>query len=73
MAIPPHTPKKEATSTAMAPKTGSTGALPPPGTYYLNYFGYYTGQLRDGSGNKVNLNGATPSVDAVFDALRSSR
>ncbi|HEY1203672.1 MAG: transporter [Bryobacteraceae bacterium] len=47
-----------------------TGALPPPGTYFLNYAGYYTGQLRDGSGNKVNLGGTTPSVDAVFDALR---
>ncbi len=47
-----------------------TGALPPPGTYFLNYFGYYTGELRDGSGSKVNLNGTTPSVDAVFDALR---
>jgi hypothetical protein len=47
-----------------------TGALPPPGTYFLNYFGYYTGSLRDGSGSKVNLAGTTPSVDAAFDALR---
>jgi hypothetical protein len=47
-----------------------TGALPPPGTYFLNYAGYYSGTLRDGSGNKVNLAGTTPSVDAVFDALR---
>jgi hypothetical protein len=47
-----------------------TGALPPPGTYFINYFGFYTGTLRDGSGNKVNAGGTTPSVDAVFDALR---
>ncbi|MGA2433647.1 MAG: transporter [Bryobacteraceae bacterium] len=47
-----------------------TGALPPPGTYFINYFGFYAATLRDGSGNKVNLGGSTPSVDAVFDALR---
>jgi len=46
------------------------GALPPPGFYYVNYFGYYTGQLRDGSGGKALLNGATPSVDAIFNAFR---
>jgi hypothetical protein len=47
-----------------------TGALPPPGTYFLNYFGFYTGELRDNSGNKVNMGGTTPSVNATFDALR---
>jgi len=47
------------------------GAFPPPGTYFINYFGYYHGQLRDGSGNKVSLGGNTPSVSAVFDALRA--
>jgi hypothetical protein len=47
------------------------GAFPPPGTYFLNYFGYYSGQLRDGSGNKVSLGGTTPSVNAVFDAVRA--
>ena len=47
-----------------------TGALPPPGTYFVNYFGYYTGQLRNDTGNKVNLNGSAPSVSATFDALR---
>jgi hypothetical protein len=46
------------------------GELPPPGTYFINYFGYYTGQLKNGSGNKVLLNGTTPTVDATFDALR---
>jgi len=46
------------------------GATPPPGFYYINYFGYYTGELKDGSGHNAILNGATPSVDATFDALR---
>lgn len=47
-----------------------TGEAPPPGFYYLNYFGYYTGQLRNGSGQNVLLNGATPTASATFDALR---
>jgi hypothetical protein len=47
-----------------------TGALPPPGTYFVNYLGYYSGQLRNDSGNKVNLDGSAPSVRAAFDALR---
>ncbi|CAM5789040.1 SphA family protein [Castellaniella caeni] len=42
------------------------GAVPPPGSYFLNYAGYYSGKLRDGNGDKVG--GA--SVDAWFDALR---
>lgn len=42
------------------------GALPPPGTYYLNYFGYYSGNLRDGDGRRVSGAGA----DAWFNALR---
>lgn len=47
-----------------------TGALPPPGNYYVNYFGFYNGKLKDGSGSNVLLNGSTPSVDATFDAFR---
>lgn len=46
------------------------GATPPPGFYWINYFGYYTGQLKNGSGGNVSLNGTTPSVDATFDAFR---
>jgi hypothetical protein len=49
------------------------GAVPPPGSYYINYFGYYTGQLKNGSGAKVLLNGSTPSVNATFDAFRFVR
>ncbi|MGA2183200.1 MAG: transporter [Bryobacteraceae bacterium] len=46
------------------------GALPPQGTYFIDYFGYYTGQLRDGLGDQVRLGGSKPSVSAVFDAVR---
>ncbi len=49
------------------------GALPPPGTYFINYFGYYGGKLVDGGGDKVKhpaTNNTTPRADAVFDALR---
>jgi len=46
------------------------GATPPPGFYFVNYFGYYTGELRNASGDKVVLGGATPQVDATFDAFR---
>ncbi|HJV25793.1 MAG TPA: transporter [Aromatoleum sp.] len=43
------------------------GALPPPGDYFLNYFGYYNADnLRDGDGHKVDHTGVT----AWFDALR---
>ncbi|WP_374259909.1 transporter [Zoogloea sp.] len=48
------------------------GALPPPGTYFINYFGYYGGKLQDGSGNAVKnpANSKEARVDAFFDALR---
>lgn len=46
------------------------GAVPPPGNYFVNYAGYYSGKLRDGNGNAVNAGGSTPKVAAAFDALR---
>ena len=46
------------------------GAAPPPGFYYLNYLGYYSGRLKDGSGRKAVLNGSTPQAEAIFDAFR---
>ena len=46
------------------------GAVPPPGFYFINYSGYYGGDLKNGSGRNVNLNGTTPTVGADFDALR---
>ena len=54
-------------------ETWYAGALPPPGTYFINYFGYYGGKLVDGGGDKVRhpaTGNTTPRVDAVFDALR---
>lgn len=49
------------------------GALPPPGTYFINYFGYYGGTLKDGGGDTVKhpaTNNKEARVNAVFDALR---
>jgi len=42
------------------------GAVPPPGNYFLNYFGHYGGTLRDGDGDKV----PDVSVSAWFNAFR---
>ena len=47
-------------------ETWLAGALPPPGNYFLNYFGYYSGDLVDGGGKKVPGAG----VDAWFNAFR---
>jgi hypothetical protein len=48
------------------------GAVPPPGTYFKNYLGYYTGDLQDGSGSNASFpgTGKTGDVSAVFDGLR---
>jgi len=46
------------------------GAAPPPGFCFVNYLGYYSGQLKNAAGDKVILNGVTLSVDATFDAFR---
>lgn len=56
-------------------ETFLSGALPPPGTYFINYMGYYSGTLKDGNGNTVKLpngKGGTEkaTVKAFFDALR---
>ncbi|ENO91268.1 hypothetical protein C662_17318 [Thauera sp. 28] len=47
-------------------ETWLAGAVPPPGNYFINYFGYYSGDLVDGGGNKVPGAG----VDAWFNAFR---
>lgn len=51
-------------------ETWFAGAVPPPGNYFINYLGYYSGKLKDGNGDNVKLAGRTPTVDAAFDALR---
>jgi hypothetical protein len=47
-------------------ETWLAGAVPPPGNYFINYFGYYSGDLVDGSGKEVSGAG----VDAWFNAFR---
>ncbi len=42
------------------------GALPPAGTYFINYAGYFSGELQDDDGNTV----PDVKVEAAFDALR---
>jgi len=68
--VPAMHAKEGADQYANGAENWFAGALPPAGLYYVNYFGYYTGELKDGSGNKANLNGTTPLVDATFDAFR---
>jgi hypothetical protein len=49
----------------------AAGALPPPGNYFLNYAGYWSGDLRNASGNKVDFgNGQRATLNATYDALR---
>lgn len=47
-------------------ETWLAGAVPPPGSYFINYFGHYSGELRNGSGDKAPAG----EVDAWFNALR---
>ncbi len=47
-------------------ETWLAGAVPPPGNYFINYFGYYSGDLVNGDGKKV----AGAGVDAWFNAFR---
>ncbi|MBF0545932.1 MAG: transporter [Candidatus Riflebacteria bacterium] len=41
------------------------GMLPPPGTYFINYFGFYTGKLLDGNGKEVPGVKAQATIDAM--------
>lgn len=47
-------------------ETWFAGAVPPPGNYFLNYFGHYSGDLYNGDGKRV----AGTSASAWFNALR---
>lgn len=47
-------------------ETWLAGAVPPPGNYFINYLGHYSGDLKDGNGNRAPAG----SVDAWFNALR---
>ncbi|MEN9985633.1 MAG: hypothetical protein RI925_1135 [Pseudomonadota bacterium] len=46
------------------------GALPPAGTYLLNYFGHYGGKLQDANGDTLRIGGKEAKVNATFDAMR---
>ena len=46
------------------------GAVPPPGNYFINYFGNWSGKLKDGNGNNANIGGTTPTLNATFETLR---
>jgi len=70
IAIPTTYAKEGADQYSNGAENWLTGAAPPPGLYYINYFGYYSGELKNGSGDKANVGGTTPSVSAVFDAFR---
>lgn len=51
-------------------ETFMAGALPPAGDYFLNYLGWYGGELQDNDGRTVQVAGKPVKVDAWFDALR---
>ena len=36
------------------------GAAPPPGNYFLNYFGHYGGSLHNGNGDKRRMHQSVP-------------
>lgn len=46
-------------------ETWMAGVTPPPGVYFIDYLGYYSGDLRDGNGRK-----APSSIHAWFNAFR---
>ena len=47
------------------------GAVPPPGNYFINYFGNWSGKLKDGNGNNSTAYGSpTPKLSATFESVR---
>jgi len=46
------------------------GAVP-PGHFFVNYFGFYNGKLKDGSGSNAMFGGTTPTAFATFNAFRA--
>lgn len=70
LAVPAMNAKEGADQYPNGAENWFVGSAPPPGFYFVNYLGYYTGQLKNASGDNVVLNGATPLVEATFDAFR---
>lgn len=47
------------------------GAVPPPGNYFINYTGHWSGKFKDGKGDTVRTPaGSSISMDATFNAFR---
>ena len=46
------------------------GAVPPPGNYFINYFGNWSGTKKDGNGNTIQTPGGDVKLNATFDAMR---
>lgn len=70
VAVPAMNAKEGADQYPNGAENWFAGLAPPPGFYFVNYLGYYTGQLKNASGHSVVLNGTTPLVEATFDAFR---
>ena len=53
-------------------ETWFAGAVPPPGNYFINYYGYYSGKLKDAGGNNVNQagDGGPANVNSSFASFR---
>lgn len=65
--------KEGGDQSANGPESFLAGALPPPGTYLLNYLGHYGGKLKDANGDTVSMAGKDIKVSATFDVLRLVR
>lgn len=48
----------------------AAGQLPPPGTYLLNYLGYYSGKVQDPDGNEVQIGGEPIEIDLWYEVPR---
>jgi len=53
-------------------ETWFAGAVPPPGNYFINYLGHYSGDLKDASGHNVNQagDGGPANVNSNFASFR---
>lgn len=51
-------------------ETWFAGAVPPPGNYFINYTGHWSGKLKDANGDNDARFGPTPKMEATFNAFR---
>lgn len=71
-AMAPHALAKEGGDQSANGSEGfMAGALPPPGSYYINYLGHYDGRLQNQNGDAVQApNGKELAVGATFNVMR---